>query len=103
MNDRVARTDIEVQFFQSEAAVVFEVLLYFDFNIVPREVMAQLLPIGAKFVGYGRNEYSHRVLIDASDVCSIFLNHFRCSSLDCSLGWQVKAGSADQTFVLRCV
>ena len=42
------------------AAEVFEVLLHLHFDIVPREVAAQLIAIGAEFIRNGREKNLHR-------------------------------------------
>ena len=52
--------DIDVELVERVAAEVFEVLLHLHFDIVPREVGAQLIAIGAELIRNGREKNLHR-------------------------------------------
>ena len=56
MHDGVAMGDVDVELVERVAAEVLEVLLHLHCDIVPREVMDELIAIGAELVGNGRNQ-----------------------------------------------
>jgi hypothetical protein len=59
MNHGVAIGDIDVELVERVAAEVLEILLHLHFDIVPREISAELIAIDAKLVGNGREKNLH--------------------------------------------
>ena len=60
MHDAIAMRDIDVELVERVAAEVLEVLLHLHFDVVPREVGAELIAIGAELVGDRRQKDLHR-------------------------------------------
>ena len=60
MHDAVAMRDIDVEFIENAAPEVLEVLLDRHFDVVPREVGAEQIAIGAELVGDRRQKDLHR-------------------------------------------
>ena len=56
MDDRIAGADVEIELVERDAAVILEVLLDFDLDVVAREVAAKLIAIRAELVGNGGEE-----------------------------------------------
>jgi hypothetical protein len=56
VDDRIAGANVEVELVERDAAVVFEVLLDLDLDVVAREVTAKLIAIRAELVGNGRED-----------------------------------------------
>jgi hypothetical protein len=54
MNNGVAMGDIDVELIECVAAEVLKILLHLHFHIVPRKIAAQIITIGAEFIGYSR-------------------------------------------------
>jgi hypothetical protein len=60
MHHGVAIRDIDIELVERVAAKVLEVLLHLHFDIVPREVGAQLFAISAELIRNGREKNLHR-------------------------------------------
>ena len=60
MHNRVAMGDIDVELVECVAAEVLEVLLHLYRDIVPREVMDELIAVGVELVGNGRKKNADR-------------------------------------------
>jgi hypothetical protein len=56
MNDRVAGADVDVEHVERDDALVLEIFLDFHFHVIAREVVANLVAIGAELVGNARDE-----------------------------------------------
>ena len=56
MHHGVAMGDIDIELVERVAAEILEILLHLHFDIVPREVGAQLVAIEAEFVGNSREK-----------------------------------------------
>jgi hypothetical protein len=56
MHHGVAMGDVDIELVERVAAEVLEILLHLYFDVVPREVGAELVAIGAEFVGNSREK-----------------------------------------------
>jgi hypothetical protein len=56
MHHGVAMGDVDIELVERVAAEVSEILLHLHFDIVPREVGAKLVAMGAEFVGNSREK-----------------------------------------------
>ena len=53
MNHRIAGADVKVQLVERDAAVILEIFLDLDLDIVAREVGSQLISVIAEFIRNG--------------------------------------------------
>ena len=56
MNHGIADADVKVEFVERRAAIIVEILLDLDLDIVAREVASQLISVTTEFVRNGRKE-----------------------------------------------
>ena len=61
MHHRVAQLDVDIQFFERDAAKILKILLDLDFDIVAREIAAKLIAISAEFIRHRRQKYPDRL------------------------------------------
>jgi hypothetical protein len=70
MDNRIAGADIEIEFIECDDAVILEILLHLDLNVVAREIAPKLIAIITEFVCDGRKEDLDGHNFDSDDVLS---------------------------------